>query len=157
MPKTYLLEKFDSGMHYIMVDQKTIATIIQNTNTRAICTLNNSVEFHCAIMPKKEGGYFINIGSSICKKLKLQQGDTVTATFVVDTTEYQFEMPDELQEVLNTDNEANQIFQSLTKGNQRGLIYLVTQVKSSDKKIERCLKIAEQIKRGVTSPKIILK
>lgn len=41
MPKTYLLEKFDSGMHYIMVDQKTIATIIQNTNTRAICTLNN--------------------------------------------------------------------------------------------------------------------
>lgn len=157
MSTTYLLEKFDSGMHYIMVDQKTIATIIPNTNTRAICTLNNSVEFHCAIMPKKEGGYFINIGSSICKKLILQQGDTVTATFVVDTTEYQFEMPYELQEVLDTDNEANQIFQSLKKGNQRGLIYLVTQVKSSDKKIERCLKIAEQIKRGVTSPKIILK
>ena len=60
-------------------------------------------------------------------------------------------------QVLDTDVEAHRIFHSLTAGNQRGLIYLVSQVKSGDKKVDRALKIVEKIKKGVTSPKIILK
>jgi uncharacterized protein YdeI (YjbR/CyaY-like superfamily) len=66
-------------------------------------------------------------------------------------------MPEELKEVLDTDDEANKIFHTLTAGNQRGLIYLLSLVKSSDKKIERALKIAERIKLGITSPRLILK
>jgi uncharacterized protein YdeI (YjbR/CyaY-like superfamily) len=58
---------------------------------------------------------------------------------------------------LDTDDEANKIFHALTAGNQRGLIYLLSLVKSSDKKIERALKIAERIKQGITSPRLILK
>ena len=41
--------------------------------------------------------------------------------------------PEELKEVLDTDPEADSIFNGLTEGNHRSLIYLVTQVKSSDK------------------------
>lgn len=66
-------------------------------------------------------------------------------------------MPEEFKEVLNSDQEADEIFHSLTEGNQRGLIYLVSQVKSSDKKIERALKIVARIKNGVTTPRVILK
>jgi uncharacterized protein YdeI (YjbR/CyaY-like superfamily) len=62
-----------------------------------------------------------------------------------------------LSEVLDTDPKANEVFHSLTEGNQRGLMYLVTQVKSSEKRIERALKIAEKIKAGITSPRNILK
>ncbi len=108
-------------------------------------------------MPKKEGGHFIHIGSAISKKLKIKKGLKVTATFFVDHSDYQFEMPEELKEVLNTDSEANKIFHSLIAGNQRGLIYLVTQVKSSDKRIGRALMIVEKIKKGVTAPRAILK
>ncbi len=152
-----IVEKFDSGMHFIMLDKKTVATLTKGGNKRAICKLNNKAEFHCAIMAKKEGGHFINIGSVICKKLNIKVGSVVTATFVVDKTEYQFDMPEELKEVLESDKEADRIFHSLTAGNQRGLMYLVSQVKSSDKRIERALKIAEKIKLGITSPRIILK
>jgi hypothetical protein len=67
------------------------------------------------------------------------------------------EMPKELKEVLNTDMEADKVFHSLTAGNQRSLIYLISQVKSSDKRIERALKMAEQIKNGITSARAILK
>jgi hypothetical protein len=157
MATEYILEKFDSGMHYIMLDKKSIATLTKGNNKRAICKLNNEVEFHCALMPKKEGGHFINVGQTICKKLKIKEGSKVSATFTIDKTEYQFEMPEELKEVLDTDFEADNIFHSLTEGNQRGLIYLVSQVKSSEKKIERALKIAEKIKSGITSPRVILK
>ncbi len=157
MTKEYQIEKFDSGMHFIMLDKSIVSKLTENGNKRAICTLNETERFHCAIMPKNEGGHFINIGLTVCKKLKIKEGSTVTASFQIDTSEYQFEMPEELAEVLETDAKASEVFHRLTEGNQRGLIYLVGQVKSSNKKIERALKIAEQIKNGVTSPKQILK
>jgi uncharacterized protein YdeI (YjbR/CyaY-like superfamily) len=157
MPTEYTLERLGKGMHFIMLDNKTVARLTKNGNKRVICKLNGQIEFHCAIMHKKEGGHFINIGLTICKKLKIKAGANVNAVFTVDNSEYQFDMPEELQEVLLSDPEADQIFQSLTKGNQRGLIYLVSVVKSSDKKIERALKMAEKLKQGVTSPRLILK
>ena len=43
------------------------------------------------------------------------------------------------------------------QGNKRGLMYLVSQVKSSDKRIERSFIIAAKLKRGITSPREILK
>ncbi len=157
MSNEYILEKFASGIHYIMLDNQTVLALTQNENKRAICILNEQAEFHCAIMPKKEGGHFINIGSAICKKLNIKEGSKVSATFKVDESKYQFEMPEELTEVLNTDPEADSIFHSLTEGNQRGLIYLVTQVKSSEKRIERALKIVEKLKKGITAPKMVLR
>jgi hypothetical protein len=157
MPTAYQLEKFNSGMHYIMLDSTTVARLSKDDNKRIICTLNETESFHCALMPKSEGGHFITIGLKHCKKLKINEGSTVTASFEIDTSEYQFEMPEELAEVLNSDLEAHTVFHNLTAGNQRGLIYLVGQVKSSDKKIERALKIAQQIKHGKTSPRQILK
>jgi hypothetical protein len=153
----YTVCKFASGMHYFMLDNKTVARVTKGGNKRAICKLNNKVEFHCAIMPKKEGRHFVNVGLAICKKLGLKEGSTVSATFSIDQTDYQFAMPDELKEVLDTDGKAKKLFHSLTEGNQRGLIYLVTQVKSVDKRIERALKIAERLKNGVTSPRSMLK
>ena len=155
MGTTYKLAKFNSGMHYIMVDKEIVDAFKCMGTHRAMCRLNDHVEFHCAFMPKKQGGYFVNIGSKICKKLKIKEGSTVTATFAADKTDYQFEMPEELREVFNLDSNANTIFQSLTEGNQRGLIYLVTQVKSSDRRIERALKIADRLKNGITSPRLI--
>ena len=157
MNQSFVVHQFDSGMHYILLDKKTVAPLTKNGNRRVLCRLNDQLEFHAALMPKKEGGFFVNIGSAYCKQLKIRKGTTVTARFSIDTTPYQFEMPEELQEVLSTDEEANAVFHSLTEGNQRGLMYLVTQVKSTDKRIERALKIAAKIKSGITSPRIILK
>lgn len=157
MKSTYKLEKFSSGMHYILVDPKIVELFNNNDNKRAICKLNDQLEFHCAFMPKKEGGHYINIGATICKKLHLKEGSLVKASFEVDNSDYQFAMPEEFSEVLSTDADANVIFHNLTEGNQRGLIYLVSQVKSSEKRIERALKIANRLKNGVTSPRIILK
>ena len=97
------------------------------------------------------------VGLATCRKLKVKEGSKLTATFRADDTEYQFAMPEELSEVLRTDAEASSIFHALSAGNQRSLIYLVMQVKSVDKRIERALKIADRLKYGITSPRVILK
>jgi hypothetical protein len=150
------LDKFDSGMHYIIVEENTVKPFLEKGAKRAICTIE-TVDFHCAFMPKKEGSFFINIGSKICKQLNLKMGDEVSPTFREDTTEYQFEMPEEFTEVLYQDPDAFAIFEGLTDGNKRGLIYLVTMVKSSEKRIERALKIVEKLKMGVTKPQLMMK
>jgi hypothetical protein len=150
------LEKFDNGMHYIFVEENVVNTFINQGSKRAICTIKNH-DFHCAFMPKREGGYFINIGSKICKELNLKLGDLIEPTFKADTTEYQFDMPEEFTEVLYQEPDALAIFEGLTDGNKRGLIYLITMVKSSEKRIEKALKIVEKLKLGITSPRLILK
>lgn len=144
-------------MHYIILDQETLDQFAKSANNRVLCKINNQIEFHCAIISKKEGGGFIYIGSKIRKELKINAGSKVTAVFKADNSKYQFEMPEELEEVLKTDLDAHTKFHSLTAGNQRSLIYLVMQVKSSEKRIERALKIAEKIKNGITSPREIFK
>lgn len=157
MAAEYILERFDTGMHYIMLDSKTASAFTKSGNRRVLCKLNDKVELHSAIMQRKDGGYFINIGLATCKKLKIKAGSTLTASFSPDGSAYQFEMPEELREVLDTDEKAAKIFRNLTDGNQRSLMYLVDQVKSADKRIERAFKIAEKIKHGITSPKDMLK
>jgi hypothetical protein len=151
------LEKFTSGMHFALISSELVTPFIEKGIKRVICRLNDSLDFHCALMPKKDGGYFINIGSTICKKLDLKIGDEITLIFTEDTTEYQFEMPEEFTEVLYQDPDAFIVFEGLTDGNKRSLIYLVATVKSSEKRIERALKIVEKLKMGITKPQLIMK
>jgi hypothetical protein len=150
------IEKFSNGMHYVMVDENIVKSFIIKGSKRAICSID-SENFHCAFMPKKEGGYFINLGSVICKKLNLKEGDSLTLSFAEDNSELQFEMPEEFSEVLYQDPDTDAIFQALTDGNKRGLIYVIALVKSSEKRIERALKVAEKLKMGITSPRLVLK
>lgn len=150
------IEKFSSGMHYFRV-QTNSNKIDFKSKERYICSLNSDIEFHCALMPKKEGGFYINIGKNKIKQLELSVGDLIDFELRKDTSKYQFMYPKELEEILNTDEDAKVIFESLTDGNKRGLIYLLNQVKSSEKKIERGLMIAEKLKIGITSPRKVMK
>lgn len=127
------------------------------TKKRVICTINGQEEFHCALMRKKAGGFYIYIGKPLLKKLNLSAGDSFEYSLKEDDTQYQFQYPEELKEVLDTDPTAKAIFESLTDGNKRGLMHLVNKLKSMDKRIERSLTIAEKLKLGITSPRLIMK
>jgi hypothetical protein len=151
-----IIQKFDNGMHYALVDAEIVQSFLEKGTKRVLCTINDEI-LHCAFLPKKDGGHYICIGSKVCKKLKLSIGQDVNLIFSEDNSTYQFEMPEELQEVLDQDPDADAIFQSLTDGNKRGIIYLVTLVKSTEKRIERALHIAAKLHQGITSPRLIMK
>lgn len=153
----YTIEHSGGHMHYIALGDKTVKQLTSGNNKRVICTLNKTVTLHAAIMRTKEGVHYIMIASKYLKKLKLQTGSVVDAVIQKDTTELQFDVPEEFTEVLATDPEAEKIFASLTDGNKRGLIALVNMVKSTDKKIERALRIAEKLKSGIKSPQLMMK
>lgn len=158
-PKTYrcTLEKRGNA-HAIPIAASVAAAFIANGNRRVICTINNAHTVHVALMYRKaEDDYYIYVGKALLKKAGLSAGEAIKIQLATDDSEYQFEMPEELAEVLATDADAHRIFHALTPGRQRGLIHLVAMVKKMDKKIERALRIADKIKAGITSPASVLK
>lgn len=144
-------------MHFIALSSSEAAKLTAKGNKRVVCTLNKTVTLHAAVMRTKEGMYYIMVAEKYLKQLGLRTGMSVDAVIKKDDSELQFNVPEEFTEVFATDPEAEKIFNSLTDGNKRGLIALVNMVKSSDKKIERALKIAEKLKQGITSPQKMMK
>ncbi|PHN05464.1 YdeI/OmpD-associated family protein [Flavilitoribacter nigricans] len=147
---TAALDKLDSNLwnYYLPVPVDISEAIIaEQKDRRVICTLNNKLEFQCALMPKGDGTYFIMLNKSIRDKLKLTLGITVDVRLKKDESEYGLPMPDELAEVLASDPEGNDHFQALTPGKQRNLLYIVGKVKSSDLRIHKALVVIEHLKK----------
>jgi hypothetical protein len=84
-------------------------------------------------------------------------GETISVTIKPDDSEFQFEDSAELLEVLKTDKLAAKVFNKLTPGNKRSLLYLVNRFTSSDKRIETALHISYCLKANITSAQKISK
>lgn len=143
-------------MHYLEIPDSIAETIISGGNKRLLIKIGD-YQIHSALIKSKNGFFMVTIGAVHLKKLKLKENDSFEAMISHDDSEFQFEFPKKLEEVLKLDPEASEIFFSLSKGNQRSLIYLIVQVKSTDKRIERALKMAEALKMGISSAREILK
>lgn len=149
-----VIDKLNSGVHYFLVAPTAVKKFAGVK--RVLCEINGE-SFHCAFMPKKEGGHYVTIGLRLMKKMKLTAGMAVKPKFSADESKYQFEMPKEFSSLLQQDKALQKVFKSLTPGNQRSLLFLIQQPKSVEKRIERSLLIGERLKLGIFNPKLILK
>ncbi|HIP32236.1 MAG TPA: hypothetical protein EYG86_05705, partial [Crocinitomicaceae bacterium] len=61
---------------------------------------------------------------------------------------YGFDVPEEFEELLRQDDIARERFESLSMGKRRSIIYLILQVKSSQKRIEKSIFLLENLKRA---------
>jgi hypothetical protein len=154
---SYVLQKFEGGMHYVMLDEEEALFFLGKEVRRVICLMNGRCEFRAAIMKRRGGGYYINVGSQVREQLGIRQGDGVTLSLKEDLTDYQFDMPEELLNVLEADSEAAKLFSELTPGRQRSLGYLVKAVSTVNKRVERAFTIAEKLKQGISNPREILR
>jgi Bacteriocin-protection, YdeI or OmpD-Associated/Domain of unknown function (DUF1905) len=151
------LEKYPNGYYLLFVPQEFSTLIALDGQKRVVCNFNEKLTVHRALFPRKEGGAWIMISKTIIKELKLEVGDIVKLTLERDVTEFQAEVAEELTAALEMDPEAKAVFDSLTKGNQRSLIYMIIQTKSEHKKIEKALHIIECLKMGITRTQDIMK
>lgn len=154
---TAKIKKFSNGMAGIPLPSSTAEKFLSRGVKRVVCIINGKYELHAAILKLKEQPYYLTTSKRVMKELDINIGSAIQFTIQDDKTPLQFEQPEEWREVINTDPEAKQIFEGLTEGNQRGLISLVLMVKSSQKRIDRALLITDKLKRGVTSPRLMMK
>lgn len=148
MTFTSVLEDFNSRLwsFHITVPEAVGRTFVQGSDRRVVCTLNGAESFQCALMPKGDGNFFININKKLRDKLQLKLGMQVEVSLEKDDSPYGLPMPEEFQELLLLDEEGNRLFHALTPGKQRNLLYIIGSAKSSDKRIARALAIVDHLK-----------
>lgn len=113
---------------------------------RVILTLNDTETWHCALMHRGDGDYFINVNKDIRTRLELEEHTEVTATLKKDTSQYGMELPAELRELFDLDPEGATIFHQLTPGKQRALLYQVAKPKGAATRIRKAVTIVEYLK-----------
>lgn len=148
MQFTTILQKFDSplwGFH-IMVPDDMARSFVDAGSKRVVCTLNGTEEFQCALMPKGDGSWFVNINKSLRDKLKLKTGSPVEVNLSRDDSEYGLPMSEELAELLKLDDEGNRLFHALTPGKQRTLIYIAGSPKTSETRLKKSVVVIEHLK-----------
>lgn len=114
---------------------------------------SKELDFYAAIKKdKKSVDFKMMFSKQKQKDLGLSLGDEFTIQLFEDTSKYGVEMPEELDEVFLTDHKAFTIFETLTKGKQRSIIYGILRFKSSQQKIDKALIMCENLKRGNHEP-----
>lgn len=151
MQFTTTVRNFNSTLwhFYIAVTEEQAAPFLEVNDRRVVCTLNSSLELQCALMPKGDGGFFININKKIRDKLKLKEGSQVEVLLRKDDSEYGLPMPEEMAEILAQDEAGNQYFHALTPGKQRSLLYIAGQPKTSEVRLKRALVLVEHLKANL--------
>jgi len=112
--------------------------------------------FHGAIQ-KRNGKHYMMFGKRYQKELGVFPNDYFQLQFFKDTSKYGVEVPEEFEAVMISDYEAYQLFESLTDGKKRGLIYAIARYKNPQTRIDKAILLCENLKRGIRDPREMLK
>lgn len=147
---TSILEKSDNklwGCHFRV--PKTVADqFLYGTDRRVLCTVDEKESYQCAILHYKKGIPVISVNKKVRDSLHKTFGDEISVVLKKDTTKYGLPLPEELKEVFAQDSAGKKIFHALTLGKQRTLLYIIGNVKDSEKRIHRSLVIVRHLKEN---------
>jgi hypothetical protein len=107
----------------------------------------NGAPFALAVQRAKDGTRYLAASAALRKTAGIDVHDHVRIVCrVVDPDA--LAVPDELQALLDVDDEARTVWNSFTRGTQRGLVHYVTSVKSSDARIRRAVDFMRKAVNG---------
>ncbi|HEV7350016.1 YdeI/OmpD-associated family protein [Telluribacter sp.] len=135
------------GMTYLEIPGSIVQQLGGGFSQRLVCTVNGAVSWQCGLVALGQGNAYISISAKRMKTLKVLLGDEVVVALVKDESEYGVEVPEELRELFEQDPLGYQRFQQLSPGKQRYIINYVGTVKSSQLRIDRAIRLIENLKR----------
>lgn len=133
-------------MHYLEVPQDVVQAL-GTLNIRLLCTVNSQLKFQCGLMALGEGRAYISISKKRMQQLGLKLHDEVRVTLEKDDSTYGTEVPAEMEELLQQDEEGNRRFLLLKPGMQRYMLNHVSAVKSPQLRVDRAITLIENLKK----------
>lgn len=143
------LQKFNDNLWYFYIDiPDEIAHhfLADEGNRRVVVTYNDSKEVQCALFPKGDNHWFLNLGKEVRKMTQLNVGDEVAVTIKKDESEYGFSMPEELAELFAIDDEGKAAFDKLTPGKKRSLLHIIGKPKTSQTRVKKAIITIDYLK-----------
>jgi len=119
---------------------------------------DKSLEVYAALRKdKNRDDYRMMFSNGNQKKLGLFLNDYFEMQLMEDISKYGVDMPEELDEVFKFDPEAFNIFETLTDGKKRSIIYYIKRIKNVQTRIDKSLILCDNLKLGITDQKLLFK
>lgn len=152
LSKIEYLEKLK--LHYVSVSEEILSQYQTDDDTGSVfnqrfeITINDALSWKAGSVSLGNRTAYITLSKARMKKLGVLPGDTVSVHLEKDTSKYGMDVPEEFEELLRQDDLAKERFESLSMGMQRAVIYIVAQLKSSQKRIDKSLFLMDNLKNA---------
>jgi len=133
------LEKRKGGYFYLTLEADIVNQFERKRATRLKCTLDEKLTYSCGLNHLGDGNFFIIVATRYMKKIGKQVGDVITFEIIEDPNPLGVEIPEVLNVLLEQDEDAKTIFENMTDGRKRTLIYTILRTKNIDKQVEMTL------------------
>lgn len=130
------LEKRKGGYFYLKITRETVESFEKKRATRLICVLENEVKIACGLNHLGDGNFFIIIAGKHMKTLGMEEGSLVSFEIYEDPNPLGVEEPETLLILVEQDPVMKTIYDRLTDGRKRSLIFATRTIKDVDKQIK---------------------
>lgn len=137
------LDPQKGSYHYLFVPGKVVASLPAQKKTRLICTLNQ-FSFPCGLNPLGEGNFFIILGKEKMDKSNTSLGQEVQFSLIESPHLLGIEVPEVLTVLLEQDPLAKAVYNGLTDGKKRSLIFSLQKTKNTDLQVQKILTFLAQ-------------
>lgn len=147
------------GTHSIVIPDTVGDTFSNAGHSRVAVTAyfeEQSLEFH-GKLHMYQGRYLISFGKRYQKELGIFPSDFFEVQLEEDISKYGVEVPVAFQAILDSDPAGAILFEQLTDGKKRSLIYFVKRIKKEQTQVDKTLIIFENLKRGIIDMKELVK
>ena len=145
------------GSHYVLVPEDIAQYILGGAKRgRALVTLNGTT-WHAGMNPIARGRHYVQVGRNYFEPHGYKKGDVITVQIERDGSTYGMQPCAEFLAVSAEDPEGTHLFQQLTPGTQRSILHRIANGRSPDARIERALKIFDQLHLGERDRQTLIK
>jgi hypothetical protein len=130
------LEKIKGGYYYLKIDADVVNQFEKKRHTRMICHLDKKMSFRCGLNHLGDGNFFIIVSGKILEQLNKKLGSKIHYKIEEDPDQLGVEVPEVLSTVLEQDEELKEIYNKITDGKKRSLIYTILKTKNIDKQVQ---------------------
>ncbi len=109
-----------------------------------LCEIDNIVKYSCGLNHLGDGNYYIILATRNLKRLKKDIGDPVSLEIYEDPNPLGVKIPDVLNVLLEQDDNIREVFDNLTDGKKRSLIFSINRIKDIDLQVQKILKFIEE-------------
>ncbi|GAA4272176.1 DUF1905 domain-containing protein [Aquimarina gracilis] len=140
------LEQRKGGYHYLKIDADVVNQFEQKRATRLKCVIDGNLSYSCGLNHLGDGNFFIILANAKLKKLNKTLGDIVSFEIFEDPNPLGVEEPEVLKVLLEQDPIAKGMYNQLTDGKKRSLIFSIIKVKNIDLQVQKILEFLNQQK-----------
>jgi hypothetical protein len=130
------LEKIKGGYFYLTIDAQIIQQFERKRHMRLVCHLDGKISYQCGLNHLGDGNYFIIIAGKILQQLGKKVDSRVHFRIEEDPNPLGVEVPEVLTVLLEQDEHLKEIYDKISDGKKRALIFSILKVKNIDKQVD---------------------